>query len=66
MSEPETDELVKRGAVWLSKESSATLDEISLPMHLDGKMLILFVYHHCNIYDYEAVGFDLLVPRIIL
>ena len=49
----------------MSKESGATLDEISVPMHLDGKMFILFVYHHCNIYDYEAVIFDLLVPRII-
>ena len=49
----------------MSKESGAILDEISVPMHLDGELFILFVYHHCNIYDYEAVSFDLLMPRII-
>lgn len=36
-SEPDVDELVKKGAEGLAKKTCASLQDISVPMHLDGK-----------------------------
>lgn len=36
-SEPDVDELVKKGAEGLAKKTGASLQDISVPMHLDGK-----------------------------
>ena len=37
-SEPDVDELVKKGAEGLAKKTCASLPDISVPMHLDGKV----------------------------
>ena len=36
-SEPDVDELVKKGAEGLAKKTCASLQDVSVPMHLDGK-----------------------------
>lgn len=39
-SEPDVDELVKKGAEQLALKTGATLKDVSVPMHLDCKSLV--------------------------
>ena len=43
LSEPDVDELVKRAAERLAKETGATLENVSVPMHLDGRFCFVFI-----------------------
>ena len=43
-SEPDVDELVKQAATQLTNKTGALLEEISVPMHLDGNIIDSFIF----------------------
>ena len=47
-SEPDVDQCIKRAAKHLATESGATLQDVSVPMHLDGKCNLYFVMSESN------------------
>lgn len=46
-SEPDVDEMVKRAAEQLALKTGASLQNLSVPMHLDCKLICTIAYSLC-------------------
>ena len=43
ISEPDVDEMVRNAARLLTRETAATLEDVSVPMHYDGIIIMVIV-----------------------
>ena len=43
ISEPDVDEMVRNAARLLTRETAATLEDVSVPMHYDGIIIVIVI-----------------------